>query len=701
MAFPIDPLDVTVELLIDGVWTDITTDVLVRDGITITRGRRDEGVQTDPSRCSLSIKNTGGKYSPRNPNSIYYGKIGRNTQIRIKVDGEVRFHGEVSSWPPKWDVSGNDVWTPIEAAGITRRLGQGSTVLSSTMYRGLTYPEATDTPVAYWPCEDAKGSTALASATPGGSPMRIKGAPTLAQFGDFVASAPIPLLSDSEWTGTVPTYTVTGETQVRFLLHVPSTGTVNNQTIIRIRTQGTAKLWHLNYGTGGALQLQAFAGDNGGGVLDTGMVSFDIDGKLLRVSIELTENGSNIDWAVATLEVGQEVGAVYFGTLNSYSVGPISQIIVSPEGGIDDVAIGHISVQSAVTTLFDLAGQLAGWHSEPAGRRIERLCEEEGIPFTSVGDLDDTEPLGTQRSATLMELLIDAAQADDGILYEPRDEFGLAYRTRSGMYNQSATAELDYSDGHLSPPLEPIDDDQGVVNDVTVSRYDGSSARYTKDSGPLSVSDPPNGVGRYDDSITLNVRDDARLADQASWRIHVGTVDEARYPTITVSMSNSEIQSNSTVKNGLIDLDIGDRITIDSLPEWIPPGLISQLALGFTETLEPYVWQIDVNCVPESPYEVAVYGTDRYGTDYSTLSSSSTSSTTSLLVATSKGPLWTTASGDLPLDIVIDGEQIRVNSISGSSSPQTFSVTRSRNGVVKSHSSGAKVTLFKPAIRAL
>jgi hypothetical protein len=38
-----------------------------------------------------------------------------------------------------------------------------------------------------------------------------------------------------------------------------------------------------------------------------------------------------------------------------------------------------------------------------------------------------------------------------------------------------------------------------------------------------------------------------------------------------------------------------------------------------------------------------------------------------------------------------------VTAISGSSSPQTFTVTRSVNGVVKAQSSGAAVALFQPS----
>ncbi|MFO7401321.1 MAG: hypothetical protein C0P63_018360, partial [Actinomycetales bacterium] len=95
------------------------------------------------------------------------------------------------------------------------------------------------------------------------------------------------------------------------------------------------------------------------------------------------------------------------------------------------------------------------------------------------------------------------------------------------------------------------------------------------------------------------------------------------------------------------------------------------------------------------------YSSDRYGTEYSTLSSSMSVNATSMSVSTSVGPLWTTALGDFPLDVMVGGERMRVTRITGTSSPQTFTVTRSINGIKKSHSPGEPVTLFKPAIRAL
>ncbi|WP_158896169.1 hypothetical protein [Amycolatopsis anabasis] len=112
---------------------------------------------------------------------------------------------------------------------------------------------------------------------------------------------------------------------------------------------------------------------------------------------------------------------------------------------------------------------------------------------------------------------------------EQRDFVALRYRTRASLYNQAPTA-LDYAAGHISEPFEPEDDDQLTANDVHVTREGGSSYRAVEETGALSVQPPPDGVGRYEkDNLTINMDADGQLTDHANWRLHLGTVDEARY----------------------------------------------------------------------------------------------------------------------------------------------------------------------------
>lgn len=58
-------------------------------------------------------------------------------------------------------------------------------------------------------------------------------------------------------------------------------------------------------------------------------------------------------------------------------------------------------------------------------------------------------------------------------------------------------------------------------------------------------------------------------------------------------------------------------------------------------------------------------------------------------------PGWTHADGDY--DVVIGGEVMTVTDVTGTPPTQTFTLVRSRNGVVKTHAAGEAVELADPA----
>src|SRR3546814_20795047 len=77
---------------------------------------------------------------------------------------------------------------------------------------------------------------------------------------------------------------------------------------------------------------------------------------------------------------------------------------------------------------------------------------------------------------------------------------------------------------------------QNIINEVTVERVRGASFVAADTTGPLSSLDPPDGVGLYDVAQEVNIDSDDRLEDQAFWRLHLGTIDEARFPEITLNL---------------------------------------------------------------------------------------------------------------------------------------------------------------------
>ncbi|MBL7490482.1 hypothetical protein, partial [Frankia sp. AgW1.1] len=612
---------------------------------------------------------------------------------------DLRHTGEVATWPVTSDLADLDISVAIQSAGVMRRLGQGASPLRSTLYRALTAP-AWPT-AAYWPCEDDRDATSLASAMPGASGMAIAGAPGLASNSEFRCSQPLPTLSGSSWSGAVPEYSNSGEAQLWFLLKVPGAGVPSEQTLCRMwMANSTVPIWQLTVDPAGDLRLLGFNALLSA-VVDTGAIAFGVNGLLLRVSIGVAQDGTGIDYLLHTLEVGATSGLFTSGTLASNTLGQCQRVDVGHERVLTDVVLGHLSVHSQIQNLFDASDELNAFSGETACARIARLCDEENIDRIIIGNPDTSVPLGYQLPKTLLELLAEAAAADGGILTEPRDFLGLSYRARTTMSAQTTAAlALDYAGGQIGV-FTPVDDDSQTRNDITATRVGGTSARRQQTTGPLSTAAPPLGVGRYESSAQLSLQTDAQAEQLANWLLHLGTVDDARYTGIGVDLGRATFQTNTTLAADCRDADVGDLLTVANPPAWMPPDQIAQIIQGSTETISETQHLISWNTAPAAPWNIAVYNaTDsRYSTDGSTLGAAATTSATTLTINTPTGPVWGTA--DLPYDVFVGGERMTVTAVSGTSSPQTFTVTRAVNGVSRSHREGEDVTLARPVYYSL
>lgn len=302
---------------------------------------------------------------------------------------------------------------------------------------------------------------------------------------------------------------------------------------------------------------------------------------------------------------------------------------------------------------------------------------------------DDTMPMGPQRIDTIIANLQDCANTDRGRFYE--DPNGLVLRTISNLYNQAATMAIASTD--LAFPPEPTDDDLQTINDVTVSRPTGGSARYTN---AAHVADH----GRWDTSVEANVSIDDWLQHIAAWLVHLGTVDEMRWPRIDLKLHG---------KPGLINtwlaVALGDRLTISHDLTQLPGVDIDLLVEGWAEHIDQTEWNVTLNCVPASPYDVAVFDTARFDADDSVTSGSFVAGTGTSLTVVSAGRLWvnsTDHASEFPFHIKVSGVVLNVTAISGATSPQTFTVTQTPvNGVTKTIASGSSVALADTPVFAL
>jgi len=618
-----------------------------------------------------------------------------------------RFIGEVSAWPQRWDTSGIDVFAPIEAAGPRRRLGQGVSPVRSAMRR--FWSEVAPNVVAYWPMEDGKESLTIASGLPNGLPMSVNGTSfDFATYTDLPASAPLPVLGKAWLAGNVPSYTPGSSTRITWFMHAPATPLPDVTVISQIFFSGTLLAFQITFrNADGSISLEAFnrAGTSTG-VLSTGPISFQLVDTSQLCFLELTQNGANIDWIFLTAFLGDTVAAAANGTINSFNFGKVLLVAFDPYKELKDTSIGHVTVRSPGGPAPNTTASFNAWSGDPAtiggetaGQRVDRLAAENSVTIGGLGSRSNTGLAGPQRVDTVLNLLDAMADADRGILTELKGDSGLAFRTRASLYNQAAGLNLNYTGGQVSPPLEPTDDDQQTRNDITVKRDGGSDVRAQLLTGRMSVLDSgTGGVGRYDSQYTLSLAYDSQLANVATWLLAAGTTDETRYPTVTVQI---EAPNVTALDAQILDIDIGDRITISNPKTGQTPDTISQIVRGYTEVIEPFSHTVTFNCSPESPYQVIRLDTSyKLDSDTSTLVSGVSSSAPSLSVATSDTKnLWRTGSVSIP--IRVSGEVMTVTNISGTSSPQTFTVTRSVNSVVKAQSAGAVVSLATKATLAL
>jgi hypothetical protein len=613
----------------------------------------------------------------------------------------IRFIGEVSTWPVKWDQGEDDLYVPVTASGILRRLQANTPPLRSVLRRSI--PGIGSQLRAYWPMEDQSGATSLAyglTDLTGTLAMALTNGPSLASYSGFAASDDIPTFSNgSSARGRVPTYTSTGQVQLRFLLALPSTGQPANGTMLA-KLQLSFMSWQINYQTGGNLQVVVTDVASGAVVHTSAVMGTGLDGKAARISLELKQNGGSIDWSLGYY-VPNSANAIYFnwpGALTS-TVGAATYVQVGATGANSSVSIGHVTVESAVTSMFDIVTQINAYQGESSVTRAYRLATEEGYPLYYQGPT--TTLMGPQTSDSLIDLLRQCADANLGILYEPRGVFALAFRPRVNMYARDAAVTLDYSAGHLSA-FEPVEDDQAVTNDVVLQRTTGSSYEASLDTGTLSTLAPPNGIGKYTQAVKLNLAADSQLREQANFRLALGTIDEPRYPVIGVELERSPFASSLALTRAVLDADLGDVLQVNTPPGFYAPQTVFQRIEGATEVLEPYGYTVAFNCSPGSPWRgIGVYNDPtnrtRYDTDASTLTSTVTATATSLSATTTDGAVWTTTPADIPFQILVGGEVMTVTAVTGSSSPQTLTVTRSVNGVSKAQTAGTPIHVYTPA----
>lgn len=638
----------------------------------------------------------------------------------------IRITGEVASWPVRWDVSDTDVWVPLEAAGIKRRLNQGRPNFKSPLRAGI---EPTG-PVAYWPMEDGINTRAMRAVSPQTTDMRAIGVrfatddslqtslalPT-AGLNSRLTAGGIPTRETGSWSVhmvlklSIPSFE-TGEAVQDTLTEVFAFDTTNHRYRVYVGANDPGGddesffMWAAVFDSSDDSYGSRLAPANftAGNTIFIDDLDFDVRESWVRLALsgwQYTPTQAAFSFQLVTADNQSEGASFAFNG----QTGRVTSINTNIGAGLEGTGFGHLTVWDALSppAYFNAFG---GWAGEGAQQRMTRVAAQNGIPLVTEGAAKTR--LGPQVANQALETITEAANSDLGALVERRAGLSLSYRGREDLYNQEPVITLDYANGELNPPLEPVDDDQNLRNSVEVTRAGGGSALVEQREGPLGI----NTAGLYDESVTLSLATDTQARDQAGWRLHMGTVDEMRWPVLHINLANRRLGLRI---EDILNLDVGDRIRVLNPPTWTQYDHLDLIVQGYEEIINLFQWDIILTCTPATVWTVGEMGTDdpsetppdapsRADTADSELASGIGTGATTFDVVTNQGPTWVDSAeypDDLPFDIEVGGEVMQVDEIESATSPQTFTVQRSMNGIVKSHEAGSAVRLANPAIAGL
>jgi hypothetical protein len=439
-------------------WTDVT-DRRQAQSITITRGRQNEGAQSQTGSITITLDNLDGDLTPDMPTSPYFPNVVEGTPIRFSLQWDgvwyVRFVGEVASWEPDWpygDLSNENTGyvgearVIVTANGITRRLGQGTKALKDALRRHI----GTALPLRYWPLTDGELAIEGSEVAVGAQPLRAIGT-----AGSFYQGQPgwgkgslapwleptVQLPSSTEGTLTVKVSPMT-LTSWSVDHYRAGAGGVDDDFAVFDNGQGTdadpilAWIVVTDRVANNVELLVLSAGETTSSVSSLTTVAspgiYDLSLHMIRLTT--TADGASTDW-----ELFIDGDSVASGT-HAVPHRPVSRFRYrwgAFASMAEPMALGHITYWGASPpSAVDTWRAAQGYNRELAGRRIERLCTEQGVPLLVNGNLDQTPAMGPQKPGVFLDLLESAAAVDGGVLYEARDTPGLEYRTLRSKYNQ-------------------------------------------------------------------------------------------------------------------------------------------------------------------------------------------------------------------------------------------------------------------------
>lgn len=682
-------LAITHQLFVDGAWT--TYPAYSEDSWSIQAGP-DVSSGARPNRLQLTWQNPNLSMDPSRPDSPLYGKAGRQTPVRIQINGVNVSQGEASDWQPDRTVdhtvtpAAGRSWVDFTAEGVLHRLALWTDPIQSAMARQISSYINVNGMLGYSRLEDDSTATSLSQDIQGVRPGSFTGGVALAgNPGPGGSDSCISLGSDGAFTTYFKNSTTAGY-QLCFaakLAAVPGSATF--QTLARwVDTRGRVWTWQINNTT-----YQWLINDVDGTLLGSaaaGGAGVPLN-SWIRYRLKLTVSGSTYTVEPAWyLENDASPTGITFTFTGGTTTGQVKTFGATANGAsyLNGASFCHVfSVTDQTLDLINYGvGNQAfnGYKGDTPGARWSRLLTERGIAVgllgTSVGP-----PMGAQKPGILIQLLQECVDTDGGLMYDSTvGAIGVVFATRDSLTNK--TPALNLTRSQLDPPFRRRLDNVGKQNVITANNAAGERQVVRLDTGAMSTQPPPAGISELKGSIDVNLADPITdLFNRAMLELNRGTLDRVRYDSLTIDLTN-----DTALQDAVSNMRPGDWIRVTG--EEADP--LTLVAISWQRTGSAVRDKVTFACLPADTAQVAVIDDTAAIIDSSssTLSAAITSTATTFVISTyDPVEVWSRTAS---FDLMLAGERIGVPAagvgvVSGTG-PYLQTVTgavRSKNGIVK------------------
>lgn len=583
-------------------WTDITEDVLADEGLTFSRGARSVGGKPGPGLADLRVKNwaEGSKVAGRWTPGVAAGpwhplKLKRRFRIQARYAGGSwvdLWGGHLTDYTPSWIGAGKAV-CDLSASDLLSALS-----LLKAFPNAILAEQLYDDPVLCYPLDDSEGSVTAGDRTSGARPSL-----TVAQLGsggtiDFGSGSFGPEAS------TCAAFTrvdgANGKYLVGSLAGLGMAATDPRLTVEAFVKPGPSADY---LGLLGVQSSDGLGGNDWVG-LATGLGGQTIiRGGTLAGSVTAGTGAYLLPdtWHHVVMQLEMSAGtmtAYYYvdAALQGYCVVPLDphnmatlwvgrdrNILAPFDGQIAGVAVYPYLLSGARIADHYLA--LTGWAGELTGGRFQRLCRLAGLPsgLISVASSTGGGTMGAQPvgGKTLTSSLNEVAATEQGSVEIDRTGL-LRFAGRDLRRGAPSLVTLDARTDILNDFEGLPYNDEGLLNDVTVSRVGGATQRAVNAASALEL-------GTISDSIEVYVEDDGQALSLAEWLANINAEAQLRAPVIKVSMAALAARSPAKVPT-VMAFERGQRLTVSDLPDGLPATTLDLFVEGMSDAWGKNDW---------------------------------------------------------------------------------------------------------------